>query len=96
MMRWNDSSTIDESSRQDRLVDAEIEQAKKGPQRALGVAVAAMVLAAVFFAMGNTIAGCAFIALPVLNFAGQFLNNVVSSRSSRSGDEKKRKSDDAS
>ena len=29
--RWNDAFTIDESKRQDRLVDNEIEQAKRGP-----------------------------------------------------------------
>lgn len=83
MLQWNDAWTVDESNRQDKLVDAEIRQAERGPTRAMVLGLLCFVAAIVFFALGNNVAGVAFLAAPVLGFAAQFLLIRVSSRSSR-------------
>jgi len=82
MMAWNDADTVDESKRQDRLVDAEIDQARVGRWIALGLTAFCFIAAAIFFAFGNEVAGFAFLAAPVLTAGSRFFANVFS-RSSR-------------
>jgi hypothetical protein len=82
MMAWNDADTVDESKRQDRLVDAEIDQARVGRWIALGLTAFCFIVAVVFFALGNDVAGFAFLGAPVITAAGRFFANVFS-RSSR-------------
>lgn len=85
MMRWNDAGTIDESARQDRLVDAEIEQARRGPRRALGVVLTCLVLAAVAgFWKDNTVLAGLFVSPPLLMFAQTLLSTLRSSSRSTS------------
>ncbi len=81
-MAWNDADTVDESRRQDRLVNAEIEQASKGRWISVTFVAACFIAAALFFAFGNEVAGIAFLAAPVVTAGTQFLANVFS-RSSR-------------
>ena len=79
MMRWNDAFTVDESARQDRLVDAQIEQARKGPNRALVVVLTAMVGAgASAFVFDNTVVAACFLGTPVLLFASNLVQTVTS------------------
>ena len=82
-MAWNDFGTVDESKRQDKLVDAEIEQAKSGRRIAVAFTAFCLIAAVVFFALGNEVAGFAFLAAPPLTAGVKFLSNVWS-QSSRS------------
>lgn len=78
-MRWNDAFTADESARQDRLVDVEIEQARRGPTRALAVVLAAMLLAAASVSIyENTVAAGLFLGTPILLFASNLVQAVTS------------------
>lgn len=83
MMRWNDSFTSDESKRQDKLVDAEIEQARKGPNRALLIVLVGMALAAwAGIGQGNIALAGIFMGAPVLMFAVNLIQ-TTRSKSSR-------------
>lgn len=85
MMRWNDAWSSDESKRQDKLVEAQIEQARKGPNRSLFVSLFGMALAAIaVFKYNNNIAAGIFLGPPLLLYAGSF---VKSARSHSSADE---------
>lgn len=81
MLKWNDAFTIDESKRQDKLVDVEVENARKGPGRALTVLYLFGIAAIVFFATGNNEAGLALLAVPGLAVVGQLLSAVASASS---------------
>ncbi len=84
MMSWNDAFTVDESARQDRLVDAEIAQARRGPYLSVGVVALGLFLALVAFLItGSVWAAGVFAGSPVLVFAAQLIN-TARSRSSRS------------
>lgn len=86
MMRWNDAFTVDESRRQDRLVEAEIEQARKGPARSMTITILSMALAAVsVFVFENTVAAGIFLSAPILMYAGTLVRDLAS-RSSRGDD----------
>lgn len=63
------------SARQDKLVDAEIAEAKAGRTAAVSLMILCMIPSIVFFALGNNIAGCAFLSLPVLGFLKSLLPN---------------------
>jgi hypothetical protein len=83
MMRWNDATTVDESHRQDRLVDEQIRQARLCPTRSLVVVLAAMILAAVsVFGFNNTLGAAIFMAAPLFLFAQRLLGSVRSRSSS--------------
>lgn len=81
MMAWNDATTIDESKRQDRLVDAEIDQAQTGRWIALALTAFCFIASVVFFALGNEFAGIAFLAAPVLTAGSRFIANTFSQSS---------------
>jgi uncharacterized membrane protein len=53
--------------------DAEIEAAKRGQLLAAGLTVCAMIGSAGFFAVGNTVAGVAFLSLPLLLLIRSFI-----------------------
>lgn len=83
MMRWNDAWTTDESARQDKLVDAQVQQAAKGPRRALIVVLTAFALAAVSqWVFQSTVLAVAFLGAPILLFASNLIQGVTS-RSSK-------------
>lgn len=85
-MRWNDAWTVDESARQDKLVEAQVEQADKGPRRALIVVLSAFALSAVSgWVFKNTAVALAFVGAPILLFASSLIRGV-SSRSSKAHD----------
>lgn len=77
MMRWNDAGTVDESARQDRLVDAQIVESHRGPRRAMVVVGSCLVLAAVSgLGFENNIMGVAFLGAPLLMFAQTLLSTA--------------------
>ena len=86
MMRWNDATTTDESTRQDQLVAAEIEASKTGPNRALAFATLCVVLAFVLFIVGEPVGGGLMLGVPVFTFTAQLIQSVRS-RSSRTDDQ---------
>jgi hypothetical protein len=82
MMRWNDAGTSDESARQNKLVDAQIAEAKAGPRRALTVVAACLALAAVAgFGYGNTALAALFLSPPLLMFAQSLVASLPRSGS---------------
>ncbi len=87
MLGWNDATTSDESRRQDKLVDAEIAEAKRGPTRAMCLAAVCILASIYFFHRANgtsdIVAGSALLAAPVLTLAARFISSVRS-QSSRS------------
>lgn len=89
MMRWNDAGTADESARQDRLVNAQIQQAERGPRRAITIVTLCLALAAVSgWVFDNTILAGLFLSAPILMFAQQLLATLPTRGKSgeRSGD----------
>lgn len=86
MMRWNDSGTVDESVRQDRLVDVEIEQARKGPVRAVVIVSASLAAAAVSgWVFENTALAALFLGSPLLMFAQSLISTIRSQASATNG-----------
>lgn len=83
-MKWNDAWTIDESKRQDRLVEAEIRESKWSPWRSFVVVVLAMGAALYCGSLELNELGIAFIAAPVAVYATSQITRVFSA-SSRSG-----------
>lgn len=80
--RWNDAFTIDESRRQDRLVDNEIKQAEKS----FNVSTILIVLSLIFpFLMyllsGNPWLSGIFISYPIISIIGNVLTPVFSKSS---------------
>lgn len=59
--------------RDDRLADAEVEQGRSGQALAFGLTLIAMTVSVVFFALGNTVAGLAFLSVPLLLLIRSFL-----------------------
>lgn len=68
IMRWNDSWTVDESDRQDRLVNAEIQSAGRGQGWAIFLFLLMIVLAFVLFLRGNNVGGGVLIGVPAVAF----------------------------
>ncbi|MBZ4623107.1 hypothetical protein GBO18_24730 [Mycobacterium avium subsp. hominissuis] len=66
IFRMAESRTVDNSARLDRLVSAEIEQAKTDRSMAVVFLLIFTVASIVFFAINNPIAGGALISVPVL------------------------------
>ena len=82
MCRWNDAFTIDESKRQDRLVDAEIEQARKGMWISCMLFALAMLFCLVCFLITGSQWSFGFLAVPVVSMIVN-LFEPIASRSSR-------------
>ena len=79
--RWNDAFTIDESKRQDRLVDNEIEQAKRGPILSMIMLTIFSLLAFVSFLVTRETASFWFLAVPVVSVIGNLIVPVFSKSS---------------
>lgn len=78
MLQWNDAGTTDESRRQDKLVDAQIEQAKTGQGAAIFFLAMCVIASCVsFFVFKNNIAGLAFFSLPLLGVIKEFLQAIT-------------------
>lgn len=82
MCRWNDAFTIDESKRQDRLVDAEIDQARKGMWISGALFALAMLFGLVCFLATGSQWSFGFLAVPVVSMIVN-LFEPIASRSSR-------------
>lgn len=86
MMRWNDAYTVDESARQDRLVDAEIAESVRGSRRAVHILMICLALASAAFFIGHSLAGAGlFLGLPVLGLIGQYVQTLRSASSRGAG-----------
>lgn len=68
-----DAQFLAPSRRQDKLVEAEIVTNTRGQGWAIFLAVACVVLAAVFFFQGNNYAGSAFLGIFLVTLVGSFL-----------------------
>ena len=79
--RWNDAFTIDESKRQDRLVDNEIEQAKRGPILSMIMLTIFSLLAFVSFLVTRETASFWFLAVTVVSVIGNLIVPVFSKSS---------------
>ena len=79
--RWNDAFTIDESKRQDRLVDNEIEQARKGPVRSMIMLIVFSAFAFISFMITRDAASFWFLAVPVVSVIGNLIVPVFSKSS---------------
>ncbi len=93
--RWNDAFTVDESARQDRLVDNEIKQQETGVAMTFVLVVAFGLAAFVSFLITRDIASFGFLSVPLLNFLGNLFKPVLSKSSrgeegQRQGDTKKK------
>lgn len=66
IMRMAEAQTVDKSARQDRLVAAEIENAKSDRSMATFFLLVFLVASIVFFAFGNNWAGGCLLSIPVL------------------------------
>lgn len=82
MCRWNDAFTIDESKRQNDLVNAEIEQARKGMWVSTFLFLVAMIFALVAFILTKSSWSFGFLAVPVVSIVAN-LFEPIASRSSR-------------
>ncbi|MCI9856785.1 hypothetical protein [Microbacterium proteolyticum] len=84
-----ESFSTDESGRRDRIADAQIAQSN----RAQWITPVLLILfgsaAVVFFAVGNTLAGIAFLAMPVLRFLGTFISSFALRREGKKEDSAK-------
>jgi uncharacterized membrane protein len=59
--------------RDDKLAEAEVDLGKTGQALAFGLTLIAMTAAIVFFAVGNNVAGLAFLSVPLLLLIRSFL-----------------------
>ncbi|MDR2986391.1 MAG: hypothetical protein LBV34_16270 [Nocardiopsaceae bacterium] len=77
------TGTIDTA---DKLATAEIEMARKGQSIAFGLTLVAFVASIVFFALCNSVAGAAFLSVPVVMLIRSFIHRSGSSDSGESAD----------
>ncbi len=82
MRRWNAAFTTDESKRQNDLVNAEIEQARKGMWVSTFLFLVAMIFALVAFILTKSSWSFGFLAVPVVSIIAN-LFEPIASRSSR-------------
>lgn len=68
-----ETATTGEISLQRRLTDGELEAAKSGQGMAFFLTLVALVMACVFFALGNRWAGTAFVSFPVIMLIRSFI-----------------------
>jgi uncharacterized membrane protein len=57
----------------DKLTTAEIKAAKRGQDRALALTLIAFIASIVFFSLGNSVAGVAFVSVPVVMLIRSFI-----------------------
>ncbi len=79
--RMVEAQTVEPSKRMDKLVDAEIEEARMGRISAVTLMVLFFCAAVVFFSVGNNIAGGLLLSVPVLGF----LQSLLPSSKPRNG-----------
>lgn len=82
MCRWNDAFTIDESKRQDKLVEAEIDQARKGMWVSASLFAIALLLSFVSYFLTQSPWAFGFLTVPVASIIAN-LFDPIASRSSR-------------
>lgn len=82
MCRWNDAFTVDESNRQNRLVEAEIEQSRKGMWFSVILFAAALAMSFISFLATSSPWSFGFLAVPVVSIIAS-LFEPIASRSSR-------------
>lgn len=80
-----ESWSSDESARENLLVEAEIEAVRAGRAWAGGLALVCLAAAIAFFALGNNVAGGAFLGLPALGLIRSFIIRPRSSKEGGSG-----------
>lgn len=81
ILRMSEAYTADESARRDRLVDAEIKEAPKGRQAAVGITYACLIGAALsIFVFESVVGGAIFLTVPVASI----VRDLIRGRSSRS------------
>jgi hypothetical protein len=86
IIRWNDARVCDESRRQDRLVDAEVEMARKGSARSYIVVVSALAIgAAVALITRDPLLAGVFLSMPLFVYATQIIVHTAVGRR-RTGD----------
>lgn len=83
MCRWNDAFTVDESKRQDKLVDNEIKQQNRGSWMTFFLLILFSVMSFVAFIITRDAASFWMLSVPVANVIGNLVVPVLS-RSSRS------------
>ncbi|KFI65745.1 hypothetical protein [Bifidobacterium cuniculi] len=95
MCRWNDAFTVDESKRQDRLVDAEIDQGKKSMWISAILFGICIIVSLVCFLVTKDAWSIAFLSVPVVSMV---LNIFVpvGSKSSRDKSSRGRSEDSSS
>lgn len=81
ILRMAESMTTDESAREDRLVNAEIESARFGRRAAAGLTVAFLAGAITFFALDNVPAGAVLLSVPVAMILRSFFVDLRGRRS---------------
>lgn len=86
-MRWNDGFLPGEPERQDRLVDAQIDQAKTGQAMSMLLVFVAVVLATVFGLRGDILLAIGFISAPLLAYAGSLILKLNSKSSQHHSDD---------
>jgi hypothetical protein len=77
MMRWNDAWTIDESRRQDLIVDASVTTSKRGQVMAVSLCSVLVLLAFVLFLRGNNVGGGLMLGAPVMVFLGVLVKSAL-------------------
>lgn len=78
MCRWNDADTVDESKRQDALVEGELKQANRGQLISAGIFLVALLLSCACFLVTRSPWSFGFLALPVVTVIGNMLEPVFS------------------
>lgn len=83
MVAWNDAKIIDESKRQDKLVEAEIRQGRNGQIASTAIMILALLLAAIVgIVTGNAVMSGAFLVLPFATIIGNLFKPVASAKKS--------------
>ena len=87
--RWNDAFTVDESARQNRLVDNEIKQQETGVALTFVLVLAFGLAAFVSFLITREMASFGFLSVPLLNFLGNLFKSVLSKSSRGDGGQRR-------
>ncbi len=82
MCRWNDAFTVDESNRQDRLVEAEIDQSRRGMWASTILFVVTLLMSFISFLVTSSPWSFGFLAVPVATIIAN-LFEPIASKSSR-------------
>lgn len=94
MMSWNDAGTCDESRRQDRLVDATIEQTRRNSRFLRWFTAASLASAmACFFVLHDVGAGVAVLSFPVATTLASAIPDLTQTLTSRRQQDRKDEDD---